>query len=126
MTARRHFVCLAYLFSNRQSAIAMGSHRFVSLGIIKCPTWGILLYLAETKGLFRWRCITWQNLRIRANRRTPVRLFAAVRTLGPRVRIHIIKHNKKSRHTGVFFIVAETKYSLARCIRIGCGATVTI
>ena len=27
----------------------------------------------------------------------------------PRVRIHIIKHNKKSRHTGVFFIVAETK-----------------
>ena len=30
------------------------------------------------------RCfITWQNLRIRANRRTPVRLFAAVRTPAP-------------------------------------------
>ena len=48
-----------------QSAIAMGAYRFISLGIIKCPAGGILLYLAEMK------------------------------------------------------------YSLARCIRIGCGETVT-
>ncbi len=35
------------------------------------------------EGIISLRCITWQNLRIRANRRTPVRLFAAVRTLCP-------------------------------------------
>lgn len=35
------------------------------------------------EGIISLRCIAWQNLRIRANRRTPVRLFAAVRTLCP-------------------------------------------
>ena len=35
------------------------------------------------EGIISLRCITWQNLRIRANRRTPVRLFVAVRTLAP-------------------------------------------
>ena len=35
------------------------------------------------EGIISLRCITWQNLRIRANRRMPVRLFAAVRTLCP-------------------------------------------
>ena len=35
------------------------------------------------EGIISLCFIAWQNLRIRANRRTPVRLFAAVRTLAP-------------------------------------------
>ncbi len=37
-----------------QSAIAMGAYRFISLGIIKCPAGGILLYLAVQVIFYLW------------------------------------------------------------------------
>ena len=47
------------------------------------PRGGHFIIPGGDEGIISLRFITWQNLRMRANRRTPVRLFAAVRTLAP-------------------------------------------
>ena len=81
--------------------------------VTKMPRWGILLFLAETKGLFRCASSPCKIVRTH-NQRTPVRLFAAVRTLAPRVRIHIIKHNKKSRPYGRNYLLWRCGNNLRR------------
>ena len=68
--------------------------------VTKMPRWGILLFLAETKGLFRCASSPCKIVRTH-NRRTPVRLFAAVRTLAPGFESTLSNTIKNHAHTGV-------------------------
>ncbi len=104
----------------------MCSHRFGSLGITKCPAGGHFIIPGGDEGIISLRCITWQNLRRRANRRTPVRLFAAVRTLAPGFESTLSNTIKNTPAGRDFLLWRRRRDSLARHIRVGCGATVTI